>query len=141
MYRGYKMMKAVPNFVTSHPFTAEMDLSGIIVDANDSEEFKTGDHVFGFISPELQNNTRQGALMQYTCIPASCLVPLPSSTTFTQAAGFAAMGMTAIQALFDIGELESGQSVFVNGGSSGVGAFAIQIAKAKGCRVVASASG
>jgi NADPH:quinone reductase-like Zn-dependent oxidoreductase len=38
-------------------------------------------------------------------------------------------------------KLEEGQCIFINGGSSSVGAFAIQIAKAKGCKVYASASG
>lgn len=44
-------------------------------------------------------------------------------------------------ALVDLGRIEQGQRVFINGGSTSVGAYAIQIAKAKGCRVVASCSG
>lgn len=48
--------------------------------------------------------------------------------------------MTAYQALVDVGGLQPEQSVFVNGGSTAVGSFAIQIAKAVGCKVTASAS-
>jgi hypothetical protein len=49
--------------------------------------------------------------------------------------------VTAYQGLVGMAGLEKGQRVFINGGSSSVGAFAIQIAKAKGCWVYASASG
>jgi NADPH:quinone reductase-like Zn-dependent oxidoreductase len=63
---------------------------------------------------------------------ASTLAPV----SLTSAAGFMLAGMTAYQALTDRGKLENGQSVFINGGSSSVGAFAIQIAKAKGCKVI-----
>lgn len=49
--------------------------------------------------------------------------------------------MTSYQAIIHIGKLEPEQTVFINSGSTSVGAFAIQIAKAKGARVVATASG
>lgn len=133
-------MRLVPNFVAGRPYPAENDLAGIIVDAGDSD-FKVGDRVFGFIEVDLQRKIRQGSLTEYTRMPASHLAPLPANTSFTGAAGFTLAGETAYQALFEVCQLEAGQSVFVNGGSSSVGAFAIQIAKAKGCRVVASASG
>lgn len=50
-------------------------------------------------------------------------------------------GQTAYEGLIDIGKLEAGQTILINGGSSAVGAFAIQIAKAIGAKVVATASG
>ncbi len=75
-------------------------------------------------------------------MPAANLVYKPGSVKFTEAAGFSLAGETAWQAIFDCGHFEAGQTVFINGGSSAVGAYAIQIAKAKGAaRVVASASG
>ena len=72
---------------------------------------------------------------------ASEAVPRPKNATPTQAAGLGIAGLTAYQALEDIAKLEAGQSVFVNGGSTAVGSFAIQLAKAKGAKVAASASG
>lgn len=48
--------------------------------------------------------------------------------------------MTAHQALFKVANLKAEQTIFINGGSSAVGAFAIQLAKIKGAKVVASAS-
>lgn len=135
-------MKLLPNMLTSRPFPSEFDLSGIIAAVHPSvTDFKVGDHVFGFIEVSLQHKIRQGALTEYARMPASYLAPLPSNTSFTQAAGFTLAGETAYQGLLDHGKIEAGQTVFINGGSSSVGALAIQIAKAKGCKVYASASG
>lgn len=88
----------------------------------------------------LSLSSGQGALTQYTRVPAINLVPRPVHITPTQAAGFSLAGQTAYQALVELAKLEEGQSVFINGGSTAVGAFAIQIAKAKGAHVTASAS-
>jgi len=51
------------------------------------------------------------------------------------------VGITAYGSLVDLGKIEEGQSVFINGGTTGVGTLAIQIAKAKGCKVTVSTSG
>lgn len=84
---------------------------------------------------------RQGALQQYAKLPASHLVLRPSNLTPIEASGIALAGLTAWQGLFNAGKLEAGQTVFINGGSSAVGAFAIQFARAKGANVATSASG
>lgn len=84
--------------------------------------------------------TRQGALAQYVRLPATCLVNLPPNVNPVQAAGLTCAAMTAYQALFEVGALRQGQRVFINGASSAVGAFAVQLAKAAGCRVSGSAS-
>lgn len=91
--------------------------------------------------PEVPNTkARPGTLAQYTRVPADNLIPVPPGLTTVQAAGITLAAVTAYQALFDTGGLQPEQSVFVNGGSTAVGAFAIQLAKAVGCRVAASAS-
>ena len=59
----------------------------------------------------------------------------------TEAAGLGLAGLTAYQALFKVAMLEPGQSIFINGGSTAVGIYAIQLAKAIGCIVTVSASG
>lgn len=137
---GYKLMKILPNFYARRPFVAENDFAGVVVDPGDSS-FSVGDDVFGFISVELQRQTGQGALADYIRVPATYIVHRPPFVTPVQAAGVTLAGETAWQGLFDVGQLEEGQTVFVNGGSSAVGAYAIQIAKAKGAKVYASASG
>ncbi|KAK0470520.1 hypothetical protein IW261DRAFT_1553740 [Armillaria novae-zelandiae] len=140
---GYKLMRALPNFIARRPIPAEYDLAGIIEDPNDSQ-FTKGDSVFGLIHTDSATSlkTRQGALQQYARMPAAYLVRRPENITSIEAAGVTLAAETAWQALFGCAGLETGQTVFINGGSSSVGAFAIQIAKAKGAtRVVASASG
>lgn len=85
--------------------------------------------------------TRQGALTEYIRVPTDYIVLRPSNITPVQAAGITLAAMTAYQALIHVGKLESEQTILINGGSSAVGAFAIQVAKAKGAHVVATASG
>lgn len=138
---GYKFMRALPNFIARRPIPAEYDLAGIIEDPNDSQ-FTKGDSVFGVIHTATSLKMREGALQQYARVPAAYLVRRPENITSIEAAGVTLAAETAWQALFGCAKFEAGQTVFINGGSSSVGAFAIQIAKAKGAtRVVASASG
>ena len=73
-------------------------------------------------------------------MPTDYIVLRPSNTTPVQVAGIALAAMTSYQALIHVGKLESEQTILINGGSSAVGAFAIQIAKAKGAHVIATAS-
>lgn len=86
-----------------------------------------------------QFKTHQGALAQYAAVPAVNLVHRPPNLSEVQAAGVTLTSMTALLAL-DEAKLEEGQTLFVNGGSTAVGSFAIQLAKLRGARVVASAS-
>ncbi|PFH52444.1 hypothetical protein AMATHDRAFT_140283 [Amanita thiersii Skay4041] len=138
---GYKLMKWLPNLPgIGRPLVAEHDLAGVIVDGNGTE-FKPGDQVFGFVSVELSMATSQGALAQYIRLPADHLALRPSNISAIEASGITLAAQTAHQALFDIGKLETGQTIFINGGSSAVGAFAIQLAKAAGARVFTTASG
>ena len=65
---------------------------------------------------------------------------MPASTNFAQAAAVPLAALTAWQALIDTAKLSAGQTVLIHGGSGGVGSFAIQIAKARGARVIATAS-
>ncbi len=84
--------------------------------------------------------TGQGALAQFVRVPAQYLVIRPQSVTPAQAAGLSLAGLTAYQTLHILADIEAGETVFINGGSTAVGAFAIQIAKAAGAKVVATAS-
>ncbi|EMD32979.1 hypothetical protein CERSUDRAFT_118408 [Gelatoporia subvermispora B] len=137
---GYKLMQLLPNFLMKRPHVAEYDLTGIVVDGNGTK-WKTGDAVYGLVGTPQTKKYGQGALSEYTRLPASNLLARSADMPPTQAAGLAMAGLTAYQALFRVGGLQPGQTVFVNGGSTSVGAFAIQLAKAAGCTVTASASG
>src|SRR6185369_5518253 len=64
----------------------------------------------------------------------------PNSLTFEEAAATPIVALTAWQALIDTAKLSQGQTVLIHGGSGGVGTFAIQIAKARDAKVLATAS-
>jgi NADPH:quinone reductase-like Zn-dependent oxidoreductase len=90
-------------------------------------QFKPGDEVFG---------ARNGSLAQYVCARADRAVALkPTNMTFEQAGSVPVAAVTALQGLRDIGHLQAGQRVLINGASGGVGTFAVQIAKSLGADV------
>ena len=57
-----------------------------------------------------------------------------------EAAGLGLAGMTAYQGLFEVAKIEKDQSIFINGGTTAVGIYATQLAKAIGCKVTVAAS-
>ncbi|KIY51029.1 NAD(P)-binding protein [Fistulina hepatica ATCC 64428] len=137
---GYKLMGILPNFLAGRPLIAEADLSGVIVDGNDTQ-FKSGDAVFGWVPLNIASKTKQGSLAEYVKVPASALVPRPQNVSPVAAAGITLVGVTALQ-FTKVAQVQPGQVVFINGGSSAVGSMAIQIAKAKGAaKVIATSSG
>ncbi|CAE7153795.1 unnamed protein product [Rhizoctonia solani] len=136
---GYKLMQLLPNLFSHRPHVAEHDFTGIIADAGNSD-YKVGDPVIGMIPVPLQRKNGQGALAQYATVPTQYIVSRPPSLVATQAAGISLAGVTAYLATTQYLEVESGQHILINGGSSSVGSFAIQIAKARGCTVTASCS-
>ncbi|KDR81832.1 hypothetical protein GALMADRAFT_152645 [Galerina marginata CBS 339.88] len=137
---GYKLMKVLPNFIAGRPRVPEFDLSGVIVDANNTR-FSNGDQVYGWVPSNLLRKTNQGSLAQYAKVPADALVIRPPSVTPVQASGFTLAGLTAYDAIIKKANIQSGQTIFIHGGSTSVGAFAIQLAKIRGARVTACASG
>ncbi|KAF4614751.1 hypothetical protein D9613_003251 [Agrocybe pediades] len=137
---GWKLMKFIPGFISWRPYVAEHDFSGVIVNANGTK-FKDGDPVFGWIDAPLQRASKQGTLAEYLKIPAEHIAVRPPNLTPVQAAGITLASLTAYQALKGIADLQPDQTLFVNGGSTAVGIFAIQYAKAIGAKVVATASG
>lgn len=133
-------MEWLPNILARRPLqAAEHDIAGTVI-LSASSALPVGTRVFGFIPVPMQMKTGQGALTEYTRLPADHLTRTPDNITSVQAAGITLAGETAYQALLHDGGLQPGQSVFVNGGSSSVGAFAIMIAKSMKCTVWASAS-
>jgi NADPH:quinone reductase-like Zn-dependent oxidoreductase len=90
-------------------------------------QFKPGDEVFG---------GKTGAFAEYVCALADRAVVLkPANITFEQAASVPIAGITALQGLRDMGKIQPGQKVLINGASGGVGTFAVQIAKSFGADV------
>jgi NADPH:quinone reductase-like Zn-dependent oxidoreductase len=94
-------------------------------------QFKAGDRVFGWC---------KGAFAEYVAVAESDLAQIPDDTTFEEAAAVPMAGMVALQALRDVGEVQSGQKALVVGASGGIGTFAVQIAKSMGAEVTGVSS-
>jgi NADPH:quinone reductase-like Zn-dependent oxidoreductase len=134
-------MQVKPNFVAKRPFAAaEHDLAGTVV-ASRSSQHAVGDRVYGWIDLPAQKTTKQGSLTEYTIVHGNLLHKRPDNMSAVDAAGIMLVAQTAWVGLFEVAKLQEGQTVFINGGSSSVGLFAIQLAKARGLTVWASASG
>lgn len=89
--------------------------------------FRPGDEVFGAAA---------GAFAEYVTVAEDrAIAPKPANVTFDQAAGVGVAGVTALQALRDVGAVGAGEKVLINGASGGVGTFAVQIARSFGAEV------
>jgi len=88
----------------------------------DVSDVRPGDEVYG---------VRSGAFAEYVSVKTA-VARKPANLSFEEAAAVPVAALTALEALRDHGCLESGQRVLVNGGSGGVGSFAVQLAKALG---------
>ncbi|MET7597825.1 NADP-dependent oxidoreductase [Streptomyces sp. NPDC004082] len=130
------------------------DVSGVVeYVAADVEGFSVGDEVFGLLRfPSFDGS----GYAQYVAAPASDLAHKPASLDHVHAAGAPMSGLTAWQFLIDLGHdhpspfqgtlhrptaLDADTTVLVNGAAGGVGHLAVQLAKWKGARVIAVASG
>ncbi|HEX4019078.1 MAG TPA: zinc-binding dehydrogenase [Frankiaceae bacterium] len=80
----------------------------------------------------------QSAHAELVAVPAALVFPLPAGCSFEQAAAIPTAGRTAFDGLINRGRLAAGENVLVVAGGSGVGSFAIQIARAAGALVVAT---
>ena len=98
--------------------------------------FQQGDQVV--VYPGIR---RLGAFAEYVVAGEQNTFVKPRNITFEQAAGIPIAGITALQALRDLGHIEPGKKVLINGASGGVGHFAVQIAKISGAAVTAVCSG
>jgi NADPH:quinone reductase-like Zn-dependent oxidoreductase len=115
------------------------DVAGV-VDAvgTNVTELRPGDDVFG--SSWGSTPAMPGTFAELTVVPASQLIKKPAGLTFEEAAASVMSGLTALIAIRDVGKVESGTRVLINGASGGVGTFAVQIAKALGAEVTGVSS-
>lgn len=80
-----------------------------------------------------------GVLSEYIVLPAQSVVAIPDELTFAEAATIPCAAVTAWHALFEVGNLQPGQTVLLLG-TGGVSIFALQLAKAAGARVIITSS-
>lgn len=99
------------------------------------KRFKVGDRVWGSNQGLLG---RQGSCAEYVCATEELFYPTPAGVNDDDAAAVALVGITAHLGLFRCARLQAGETVFVNGGTGGVGSMVLQMAKAVNARVIAT---
>jgi NADPH:quinone reductase-like Zn-dependent oxidoreductase len=118
------------------PFIPGMDVAGVVEKTGAKvTKFKVGDPVYAYLS-----FIEQGGYAEFSIAKESEVAIKPKAISFEQAAAVPLAATTAWQALIDTAGLKSGQTVLIHGGSGGVGHFAVQIAKARGAKVIATGS-
>jgi NADPH:quinone reductase-like Zn-dependent oxidoreductase len=126
--------KYAREFGTHLPLIPGYDIAGVVEKTGANvTKLKVGDAVYGY-------PTFGGGWADYVTVKQGEVAAKPKSLNFVEAAAVPMGALTAWQALVDVAKLQPGQTVLIHGGSGGVGSFAIQIAKARGARIIATAS-
>ena len=106
------------------------DIAGIVEAVGKNvTRFKPGDEVYGDLSGTW------GGLAEYVCAPEKALAIKPAGMSFIDAAAIPQAAMLAVQGLIDVGKIQQGQKLLINGAGGGVGTFGIQIAKLNNAEV------
>ena len=126
--------KYAKEFGTHLPLIAGYDIAGVVEKTGANiTQLKVGDAVYGY-------PTFGGGWADYVTVKEWEVAAKPKSLNFVEAAAVPMGALTAWQSLVDVAKLQPGQTVLIHGGSGGVGSFAVQIAKARGAKVIATAS-
>jgi NADPH:quinone reductase-like Zn-dependent oxidoreductase len=125
----------VPFFVRPRlPATLGFDIAGDVEAVGSGvTRFQPGNAVFGLL--EL---TRGGGYAEFALLSEATAAPKPAALNYPEAASIPVCGLTALQALRDVGRLKNGDAVLIHGAAGGVGTFAVQIAVALGAAVTAT---
>lgn len=119
------------------PYVPGCDLAGVVESVGEGVTiFQPGDRVWA------SNQSlfgRQGTLAEQIAVDSEWLYRMPEGMSFEQAAGMSLVGITAHLGLHLHANIQPGEIVFVNGGTGGVGSMVIQLAKAAGAKVIATA--
>jgi NADPH:quinone reductase len=120
------------------PFTPGSDAAGVVEAIGDGvKQWKRGDRVYIFGTA---SGIRAGAYVQLAVCDTSQVHRLPDNTTFAQGAAVGVPYSTACRALFQKARAIPGEIVFIHGASGDVGIAAVQLAVARGLRVIGTAS-
>jgi len=126
--------KYAKEFGTHLPLVPGYDMAGIVEKAGDKvTRLKPGDAVYAYL-------LWGGGWAEYCLTNENEAALKPKSLNQTEAAAVPLAALTAWQSLVDAAHIAAGETVLIHGASGGVGSFAVQIAKAFGARVIATAS-
>lgn len=113
------------------PETLGLEVAGEVMDA--AGRWKAGDRVCALLGG--------GGYAEYAVCDARHALPVPDSMSFEEAAGLPETVFTVYANVFEHGALKPGETLLLHGATSGIGTTAIQMAKAAGARVIATARG
>ena len=121
-----RMARLITGLRTPKRRVPGLDLAGTVVSVGEGvTRFSPGDEVYGIGA---------GSFAEYAVAKEAKLALKPANLTFEQAAVVPVSGLTALQAVRDVGRVQAGQRVLVTGASGGVGTYAVQVAAALGRR-------
>jgi putative PIG3 family NAD(P)H quinone oxidoreductase len=113
------------------PQTLGLEVAGVV--ARDAGRWKVGDRVCALLGG--------GGYAEYAVCDARHALPIPDGLSFEEAAGLPETVFTVYANVFEHGGLKAGETLLVHGATSGIGVTAIQMGKAAGARVIATARG
>ena len=115
------------------PFITGSDVAGVVAAVGGAKRFKVGDRVWGsnqgLLGPA-------GTCAEYVCASEDCFYATPAEVDDKSAAAVALVGITAHLGVVGRARLKPGETVFVNGGTGGVGSMVVQMAKAIGAKAI-----
>jgi NADPH:quinone reductase len=120
------------------PLVLGTDGSGVIAAVGSQVRgFKPGDEVYTYS----WDNPQGGFYAEYVAVPAKLVGHLPSGMSLRDAGAIATTALTAIQGIDDALHIKAGDTLIIHGAAGGVGTLALQFARLRGARVLATASG
>ncbi|MFF3276435.1 NADP-dependent oxidoreductase [Streptomyces chrestomyceticus] len=119
------------------PLIPGWDVAGVVERTGlDATEFAVGDEVVGYVR---KDEVQHGTFAELVAAPVRTLARKPAALNWQQAAGLPLAGLTALQVLDRVG-VTKGETVLVHAAAGGVGSLGVQIAVARGARVIGTAS-
>lgn len=126
-----------PMMDVHYPLIPGWDVAGVVEAVGvDATEYAIGDEVIGYVRKDA---VQQGTYAELVAAPVRTLARKPASLDWQQAAGLPLAGLTAYQSLARV-DAKKGETVLVHAAAGGVGSLAVQIAVARGARVIGTAS-
>lgn len=118
------------------PYLPGMDVAGVVDEAGDGARQAVGDDVMAITLPR---EALGGGYAEYVVVPTECATAMPAGSTYAEASTLPMNGLTA-QLTLDLLALEPGRTLGVTGAAGAYGGYVVQLAKARGLRVVVDAS-
>lgn len=115
------------------PFSPGVEVAGRIVETGGGSRFRIGERVAAIVG--------WGGYAEYALVEDIDAVPIPDAMSVVEGSAFSIVYPTAYTALQHSARMRSGETVLVHAGAGGVGLAAIQLAKAWGAKVIATAGG